>query len=167
MFSLDGILDKVTTFYRHSPPTQTYGLALMDFMGQYMFWMAAMTYTYKISPKNIVATMVAVVTSVTYTIGEMTFGDNFKTLISCDSVKKNLISGMGLGGSLVGPLTNIAHLTLPQVFYATAITMSATAICCRLIFNCLQKYEDDLIDQRNACPQESSKDGFQFEREYI
>ena len=71
MFSLDEILVKVTTFYRHSPPTQTYGLALMDFMGQYMFWMAAMTYTYKISPKNIVATMVAVVTSVTYTIGEL------------------------------------------------------------------------------------------------
>ena len=60
-------------FYRHSPPTQTYGLALMDFMGQYMFWMAAMTYTYKISPKNMIATMVAVVTSVTYTIGEINF----------------------------------------------------------------------------------------------
>ena len=76
---------------------------------------------------------------------------------------------MGLGGSLVGPLTNIAHLTLPQVFYATAMTMSATAICCRLMFNCLQNYEDDLVDQKNDSPKDSSKDtsGFQYEREYI
>ena len=88
MFSLDGILDKVTTFYRHSPPTQTYGLALMDFMGQYMFWMAAMTYTYKISPKNIVATMVAVVTSVTYTIGEITFGVLYRQLLNINILRK-------------------------------------------------------------------------------
>ena len=45
-----------------------------------------------------------------------------------------MISGMGMGGFIGGQLNSTAGLSLPQVFYAVGVSVSAIVILARIAF---------------------------------
>ena len=56
--------------FRLSPPYHTYALELLNFFAQYSAWVAVMTLCYKITPPNVLATVVALLTAVLDCVGE-------------------------------------------------------------------------------------------------
>ena len=64
-------------------------------------------------------------------------------------IEDTFLSGSGLGGFVVGPLTTAGKLSLPQVFYVMAVVVSALVLAFRVAFNFCQKYEDRMVENRN------------------
>ena len=57
---------------RVSPPYHAYVLSLFDLFGPGIQWIALVSYCYKITPSNLVATMIAVSASMQHVLGETT-----------------------------------------------------------------------------------------------
>ena len=70
--SLHHISVKKFKFYyssiRQSPPTFIYGIGALDAIFQTLFWIAAMSYAYKLAPPTLIATMAALLNSVIWVV---------------------------------------------------------------------------------------------------
>lgn len=79
-----------------SPPYHMYILSAIAFMSYPLPWIASIQYGYKIAPPSLIATVISLIGSSEYILGQ------------------------GIGGFVGGQLVDNAGITLPQLFYISA-----------------------------------------------
>ena len=76
--------------FRQTPPTFIYGLAVFDSFGYTLFWITAMTYSYKLAPPTLIGTMAAMAGSVEWVISKGSSSLIGGQILECGISKTNL-----------------------------------------------------------------------------
>ena len=116
---------------------------------------------YKITPPNLVATMVSATASVLFILGIITFYILYKKY---DLIERFFLifTGRGLGGLIGGQLNSALKLSLPQVFYVISVTVATMSIATRIMYKFFgQKYEDQLDAERKRILEEIERNNSQ------
>ena len=112
--------------FRQTPPTFIYGLAVFDSFGYTLFWITAMTYSYKLAPPTLIGTMAAMAGSVEWVISKGS-------------------------SSLIGGQILDYGISKTNLFIYTSIICSIWATVCYLIYILFGKHiEKELIEKNEA-----------------